>query len=46
VLAGVFVAEIADVHRFAGAPQVCSSGGLTPRHRESDTTVRRGGVSK
>ena len=42
VLAAVFVAEIGNVHRFAGAPQLCSWAGLTPRHRESDTTVRRG----
>src|SRR5512132_3470522 len=33
VLAAVFVAEIGDVHRFAGAPQLCSWAGLTPRHR-------------
>src|SRR5512132_2573193 len=46
VLAAVFVAEIGDVHRFAGAPQRCSWAGLTPRHRESDTTVRRGPITK
>jgi transposase len=45
VLAAVFVAEIGDVHRFAGAPQLCSWAGLTPRHRESDTTVRRGPIT-
>src|SRR5206468_8398278 len=45
-LAAVFVAEIGDVHRFAGAPQLCSWAGLTPRHRESDTTVRRGPITK
>jgi transposase len=33
VLAAVFVAEIGDIHRFAGAPQLCSWAGLTPRHR-------------
>ena len=38
VLAAVFVAEIGQVHRFATAPQLCSWAGLTPRHRESDTT--------
>jgi transposase len=42
---GVFVAEIGDVHRFAAAPQWCSWAGLTPRHRESDTTVRRGPIT-
>jgi hypothetical protein len=30
VLAAVFVAEIGDVGRFAGAPQLCSWAGLTP----------------
>jgi hypothetical protein len=42
----VFVAEIGNVHRFAGALQLCSWAGLTPRHRESDTTVRRGPITK
>ena len=46
VLAAVFVAEIGDVHRFGGAPQLCSWAGLTPRHRESDTKVRRGHITK
>ena len=46
VLAAVFVAEVGDVHRFVGAPQLCSWAGLTPRHRESDTTVRRGPITK
>ncbi len=45
VLAAVFVAEIGNVHRFAGAPRLCSWAGLTPRHRESDTTVRRGPIT-
>jgi transposase len=46
VLAAVFVAEIGDIGRFASAPQLCSWAGLTPRHRESDTTVRRGPITK
>src|SRR5690349_3591418 len=46
ILAGVFVAELGDVTRFAGAPQLCSWAGLTPRHHESDTTVRRGHITK
>jgi transposase len=46
VLAAVLVAEIGDIHRFAGAPPLCSWAGLTPRHRESDTTVRRGPITK
>lgn len=44
--AAVFVAELGDVARFAGAPQVCSWAGLTPRHRESDNTVHRGSITK
>lgn len=44
--AAVFVAELGDVARFAGAPQVCSWAGLTPRHRESDHTVHRGSITK
>jgi transposase len=46
VLAAVFVAEIGDVARFGGPAQLCSWAGLTPRHRESDTTVRRGHITK
>ena len=46
VLAAVFVAEIGDVHRFAGPAQLCSWAGLTPRHRESDTVVHRGHITK
>ena len=32
VLAAVFVAEIGDVARFGGAPQLCSWAGLTRPH--------------
>jgi transposase len=46
VLAAIFVAEIGDVHRFASARHLTSWAGLTPRHRESDTTVRRGSITK
>jgi transposase len=45
-LAAVFVAEIADVARFTSARHVSSWAGLTPRHRESDTTVHRGPITK
>jgi len=45
VLAAVFVAEIGDVHRFAGPAQLCSWAGMTPRHRESDTVVHRGQIT-
>lgn len=40
------MAEIGDVHRFASADRLCSWAGLTPRHYESDTVVRRGYVTK
>jgi transposase len=42
----VFVAEIGDVTRFKDAAALCSWAGLTPRHRESDTTVHRGNITK
>src|SRR6266536_4956703 len=46
VLAAVITAEIGDVTRFRTAAQLCSWAGLTPRHRESDTKVARGHVTK
>src|SRR5262245_19139272 len=46
VLAAVFVAEIGEVHRFDGPAQVSWWAGLTPAHHESDTTVRRGAITK
>ena len=46
VLAAVIIAEIGDVTRFRNAGQLCSWAGLTPRHRESDTKVTRGHVTK
>jgi transposase len=46
VLAAIFVAEIGDVHRFASPAHLASWAGLTPRHRESDTVVRRGPITK
>src|SRR5262245_4274324 len=46
VLAAIFVAEIGDVGRFTNARQLCSWAGLTPRHRESDSHVQRGRISK
>lgn len=46
VLAAVFVAEIGDVHRFAGPAQLTCWAGLTPSHHESDTTVHRGKITK
>ncbi|MEX3104916.1 MULTISPECIES: IS110 family transposase [unclassified Streptomyces] len=46
VLAAVFTVEIADVTRFPDPQHLCSWAGLTPRHRESDTVVRRGHLTK
>ncbi len=46
VLAAVIVAEIGEVTRFGCAGQLWSWAGLTPRHRESDTKVSRGPVTK
>jgi len=45
-LAAVFVAEIGDAGRFADPAHLCSWAGLTPRHRESDTIVHRGHITK
>jgi transposase len=46
ILGGVFVAEIGDITRFPGPAQLASWAGLTPKHHESDTTVRRGRITK
>jgi transposase len=46
LLAAVLVAEIGDITRFPGPGQLCSQAGLTPRHRESGTTVTRGHITK
>nr|WP_238845643.1 IS110 family transposase [Nocardia terpenica] len=46
VLAAVIIAEIGDIHRFGSPARLCSWAGLTPPHRESDTTVHRGHVTK
>ena len=46
VLAAVFVAEIGDIARFAKPAQLACWAGLTPTHRESDTTVHRGRITK
>jgi transposase len=45
-MAAIFVAEIGDVTRFKSAEALCSWAGLAPRHRESDTKVVRGGITK
>jgi transposase len=46
VMAAVFVAEIGDVTRFSSPDRLCSWAGMTPRHRESDTKVHRGAITK
>jgi transposase len=45
-LAAVFVAEIGDAGRFTDPAHLCAWAGLTPRHRESDTVVHRGHITK
>ncbi|MCA1702438.1 MAG: transposase [Actinobacteria bacterium] len=44
--AAIFVAEIGEVGRFTRPEKLTCWAGLTPRHRESDTTVRRGPITK
>ena len=46
VLAAVFVAEIGDITRFDSPHRLCSWAGMTPTHRESDTKIRRGSITK
>jgi transposase len=46
LFASVFVAEIGDVTRFRSPAQLASWAGLTPKHHESDLTVRRGPITK
>lgn len=46
VIAAVFVAEIGDVSRFEAPKRLSSWAGLTPLHRESDTKVVRGPITK
>ena len=42
----IFVTEIGDINRFRSPEALCSWAGLTPRHRESDTKVVRGKITK
>jgi transposase len=46
ILGAVFVVEIGDVARFPRPSSLACWAGLTPRHRESDTTVHRGHITK
>lgn len=45
ILSAVFAAEVGDVHRLATAPQLGCWAGLTPKHHESETRVRRSHVA-
>jgi transposase len=45
-IAAIFVTEIGDIRRFCSPEALCSWAGLTPRHRESDTKVVRGKITK
>src|SRR5664279_1329953 len=45
-LGAVLVAEIGDITRFASASKLTCWAGLTPKHHESDTHVRRGRITK
>ncbi len=46
VLGAVSVAEVGDAKRSSTPAQLCSWAGLTPRHHEPGTTVRRGRTTK
>jgi transposase len=46
LLGAVFVAEIGDITRFHRPAELACWAGLTPTHRESDTTVHRGRITK
>jgi transposase len=46
VLGAVLVAEIGEVTRFGSAEKLTCWAGMTPLHRESDTTVHRGRITK
>jgi transposase len=45
-IGAIFVTEIGDIARFRSPEALCSWAGLTPRHRESDTKVVRGKITK
>jgi transposase len=46
VTGAIFVVEIGDVDRFDSAKKLCSWAGLTPKHRESDSTKFQGQITK
>jgi transposase len=46
ILGAVLVAEIGDITRFPTPEKLTCWAGMTPLHRESDTTIRRGRITK
>lgn len=46
ILGAVLVAEIGDIGRFPTPEKLTCWAGMTPKHRESDTTVHRGRITK
>jgi transposase len=46
IIAAIFVAEIGDVTRFPSPRHLCSWAGITPSHKESDTKVHRGHITR
>jgi len=46
ILGAVLVAEIGDIGRFPTPEKLTCWAGMTPLHRESDTTIRRGRITK
>ena len=46
ITAAILVAEIGDVSRFPTARHLCSWAGMTPKLHESDTTTKRGRITK
>lgn len=46
LLGAVLVAEIGDITRFTTASKLTCWAGMTPKHHESDTKVRRGRITK
>jgi transposase len=45
-MAGIFVAEIGDVHRFPNPAALASWAGLTPKQHDSDLKEHKRGMSK
>ena len=45
-ICALLAAEIGDITRFPHPARLCSQSGTAPRHRESDTEVSRGHITK